>query len=351
MDCSFVPKAHSSHFHELNNDEAVDLGGILKLMLLKLSRQLNDPPYNFMIHSSPFKVDASQLPYAHWFLQIVPQLSGVGGFEIGSGCYINPVFPGDVAKELKGNIHFFCRVRPMLPDDGASAEASVICYPTSMESLGQGIDLLQNGNLGIDKSGLIAVQLHWKASHLVVFLFVVPENQGDTTPLAGSSAGAIVCVVIASGSSMKEALEATKVLAEDCQLRGTAFHLGAVLRELLVKFLPDDVHTRSNGRVRGRELKYPSIVLDLLFVFILLVKCCWLSIVAKTLSRPLADAEGAKKYNMIELLKTYGGLSYPSCCPGLQAASSPCRLARISKSRFVAKKIPKLLPMHYRTLA
>ncbi|KAF9599442.1 hypothetical protein IFM89_037333 [Coptis chinensis] len=96
-----VPKAHSSHFHELNNDEAVDLGGILKLMLLKLSRQLNDPPYNFMIHSSPFMVDASQLPYAHWFLQIVPQLSGVGGFEIGSGCNINPVFPEDAAKVLR----------------------------------------------------------------------------------------------------------------------------------------------------------------------------------------------------------------------------------------------------------
>ncbi|KAF9611774.1 hypothetical protein IFM89_034972 [Coptis chinensis] len=64
--------------------------------------------------------------------------------------------------ELKGNIRVFCRVRPMLPDDGASAEASVICYPTSMESLGRGIDLLQNGNLGIDKSGLTAVQLHWQ---------------------------------------------------------------------------------------------------------------------------------------------------------------------------------------------
>ncbi|CAN4124525.1 unnamed protein product [Withania somnifera] len=31
---------------------------------------------------------------------------------------------------------------------------------------------------------------------------------------------------------------------------------------------------------------------------------------------PLADAEGAKKYGMIELLKTYGGLSY-ACCPPL----------------------------------
>ncbi|XP_039174266.1 patatin-like phospholipase domain-containing protein 2 [Eucalyptus grandis] len=72
----------------------------------------------------------------------------------------------------------------------------------------------------------------------------------ETTPLAGSSAGAIVCAVIASGASMEEALVATKVLAEDCRRRGTAFRLGAVLREVLDNFLPEDAHTRSNGRVR-----------------------------------------------------------------------------------------------------
>lgn len=51
----------------------------------------------------------------------------------------------------------------------------------------------------------------------------------DTTPLAGSSAGAIVCAVVASGASMKEALQATKMLADDCRQRGTAFRLGVCL--------------------------------------------------------------------------------------------------------------------------
>lgn len=51
----------------------------------------------------------------------------------------------------------------------------------------------------------------------------------ETTPLAGSSAGAIVCAVIASGASMEEALQATKILAEDCRNRGTAFRLGVVV--------------------------------------------------------------------------------------------------------------------------
>jgi hypothetical protein len=87
--------------------------------------------------------------------------------------------------------------------------------------------------------------------HLGVAKFLLEKGYiKDTTPLAGSSAGAIVCAVVASGASMEEALEATKILAEDCRRRGTAFRLGAVLRDVLEKFLPDDVHTRSNGRVR-----------------------------------------------------------------------------------------------------
>lgn len=48
----------------------------------------------------------------------------------------------------------------------------------------------------------------------------------ETTPLAGSSAGAIVCAVIASGATMEEALKATKILSDNCRLKGTAFRLG-----------------------------------------------------------------------------------------------------------------------------
>ncbi|CAK8530227.1 unnamed protein product [Lathyrus sativus] len=87
--------------------------------------------------------------------------------------------------------------------------------------------------------------------HLGVAHFLIQNGYiKETTPLAGSSAGAIVCAVIASGASMEEALSATKVLAEDCRSRGTAFRLGAVLRDILQEFLPDDIHIRSNGRIR-----------------------------------------------------------------------------------------------------
>ncbi|KAK6269819.1 hypothetical protein POUND7_006924 [Theobroma cacao] len=47
--------------------------------------------------------------------------------------------------ELKGNIRVFCRVRPQLPDDCSSNQGKVVSYPTSMEYLGRGIDMTQNG--------------------------------------------------------------------------------------------------------------------------------------------------------------------------------------------------------------
>ncbi|XP_052180529.1 kinesin-like protein KIN-14C [Diospyros lotus] len=47
--------------------------------------------------------------------------------------------------ELKGNIRVFCRVRPLLPDDGAGTDNSVVSYPTSVESKGRGIELIQSG--------------------------------------------------------------------------------------------------------------------------------------------------------------------------------------------------------------
>lgn len=72
----------------------------------------------------------------------------------------------------------------------------------------------------------------------------------ENTPLSGSSAGALVCAVIACGLSMQDGLLATKELASDCRINGTAFRLGAVLRAFLERFLPDDAHIRSSGRIR-----------------------------------------------------------------------------------------------------
>ncbi|XP_010538890.1 PREDICTED: uncharacterized protein LOC104813074 isoform X3 [Tarenaya hassleriana] len=87
--------------------------------------------------------------------------------------------------------------------------------------------------------------------HLGVAQFLIEKGYiKETTPLAGSSAGAIICAVIACGLSMQKALEATKTIADDCRRKGTAFRLGALLRDCLEELLPDDAHTSCNGRIR-----------------------------------------------------------------------------------------------------
>jgi hypothetical protein len=87
--------------------------------------------------------------------------------------------------------------------------------------------------------------------HLGVCQCLIQEGYiTETTPLAGSSAGALVCAVVGGGVSMYDALQATKELALDCRTNGTAFRLGVVLRNFLEKFLPEDCHTKVNGRIR-----------------------------------------------------------------------------------------------------
>ena len=60
---------------------------------------LNNPPYNYIIHTAPS--DEGPLPHYHWHIEIMPKLTKVAGFEWGTGFYINPTSPEDAAEFLK----------------------------------------------------------------------------------------------------------------------------------------------------------------------------------------------------------------------------------------------------------
>lgn len=64
-------------------------------------------------------------------------------------------------QELKGNIRVFCRVRPLLSEDGVGAEANVVSFPSSMEAQGRGIDLAQNGEYVLFLSHLTRCYLYF----------------------------------------------------------------------------------------------------------------------------------------------------------------------------------------------
>lgn len=95
-----VPKPHSSHFETLGRVAMEELAFVLKRVLLKIEKGLEQPPYNYMLFTSPFHTGPSE--HFHWHLEITPRLTPVAGFEWGTGFYINPVPPEDAAEFLRG---------------------------------------------------------------------------------------------------------------------------------------------------------------------------------------------------------------------------------------------------------
>jgi UDPglucose--hexose-1-phosphate uridylyltransferase len=95
-----LPKRHASHVEEITRESVAELAYCLKASLQKLEKALNDPAYNYMIHTTPF--DLGAVDHYHWHIEIIPRLTKVAGFEWGTGFYINPVPPESAAEFLRG---------------------------------------------------------------------------------------------------------------------------------------------------------------------------------------------------------------------------------------------------------
>lgn len=94
-----IPRRHLSHYETVQEPDVDELAHVLKTVLLKLEAALDNPSYNYILHTSPF--DTYELKYYHWHLEIIPRLTGVAGFEWGSGFYINSVPPEEAAEFLR----------------------------------------------------------------------------------------------------------------------------------------------------------------------------------------------------------------------------------------------------------
>lgn len=95
-----IPKAHMACYESISKDKIPTLARVLKNSLLKLKKLLDDPPYNYIIHTTPFSLPTDLKDY-HWHIEIIPRITHVAGFEWGTGFYINPVKPEDAARNLR----------------------------------------------------------------------------------------------------------------------------------------------------------------------------------------------------------------------------------------------------------
>ncbi len=104
-----VPRIQQNDYALLQDRQLEPLAEVLIEVLRALRKGLEDPPYNFIIHSAPAKypkpgawqtIDEDFL----WHIEIIPRLTRIAGFEWGTGCHINPTPPEDSAKFLRETI-------------------------------------------------------------------------------------------------------------------------------------------------------------------------------------------------------------------------------------------------------
>lgn len=97
-----MPKKHAATYGSISIDDAKKLAAVLSRVMKRIYTGLNDPDYNYMIYTAPFK-DATENWY-HWFIQIVPRLTMIAGFELGSRVFINTTPPEEAADFLRQGI-------------------------------------------------------------------------------------------------------------------------------------------------------------------------------------------------------------------------------------------------------
>jgi UDPglucose--hexose-1-phosphate uridylyltransferase len=95
-----LPRAHEARFEEVAEADLSGLAGRLGSILRRMEQVLDRPAFNLILHSAPFAEGAG--PWFHWHVEIVPKLSRMGGFEWGTGFFINLVPPERAAEVLRG---------------------------------------------------------------------------------------------------------------------------------------------------------------------------------------------------------------------------------------------------------
>ncbi len=98
--CTHVyPRRHMASFGFINDEELADLAQVLRSVLARFYVGLRNPDFNYTIRTAPD--ECAGVKYYHWYLSVIPRLTRVAGFELGSGTFINTVLPEAAAEFLR----------------------------------------------------------------------------------------------------------------------------------------------------------------------------------------------------------------------------------------------------------
>jgi UDPglucose--hexose-1-phosphate uridylyltransferase len=94
-----LPRRHAAHYDQLSDVELTDLAIFMRTILQRLAAVAGDPAYNLVLHTT--QLLTPNLSHYHWHWEILPRMTGIAGYELATGCYLNPVPPEDAAARLR----------------------------------------------------------------------------------------------------------------------------------------------------------------------------------------------------------------------------------------------------------
>jgi len=98
------PKNHFSCFEDITDKQSENLAQVFKELLSMYDIVLDNPSYNFYLHTSPCK-ENNCFPYFHWYWSFFPRISKLAGFEMGANMEIITIRPEEQAMLLRNRKH------------------------------------------------------------------------------------------------------------------------------------------------------------------------------------------------------------------------------------------------------
>lgn len=98
----FSKESHA-HFEQMPEERIGDFADALYVVFYKLRIGLNNPAFNFYIHTASLhrEFEENFHSFYHWHFEIMPHVSVAAGFELGTGVMINVVDPDEAAQKLR----------------------------------------------------------------------------------------------------------------------------------------------------------------------------------------------------------------------------------------------------------
>lgn len=94
-----MPKYQQPYFERINNEDKLKLAEVFKKAMVGICEALNDPAYNFYIHTAP--CDGKDYPFYRWHIEILPHTASWAGFELETGIEISTIQPEIAAEYIR----------------------------------------------------------------------------------------------------------------------------------------------------------------------------------------------------------------------------------------------------------